>query len=112
MPPTNVNRLLFSDDITLYAQVKHPMDAEPILKPYIDKVVKWGRKWKFKFSAPKSSAVLFTRLDKPGNDPLLVLSGQRIPNAAKAEFLGIIFYAKLLWKDHIEMLVNKCTRIT
>jgi ribonuclease HI len=111
MPPTNVNRLLFAYDITLYAQVKHPMDAEPILQPYIDKVVKWGRKWKFKFSAPKSSAVSFTRLYKPGNDPLLFLRGQRIPNAAKAKFLGIIFDAKLLWKDHIEMLVNKCTRI-
>ena len=111
MPPTNVNRLLFAYDITLYAQVKHPMDAEPILQPYIDKVVKWGRKWKFKFSAPKSSAVSFTRLYKPGNDPLLFLRGQRIPNAAKAKFLGIIFDAKLLWKDHIEMLINKCTRI-
>ena len=43
-PPPNLNRLLFADNVTLYAQVKLPIDAEPILQPYIDKVVKWGRK--------------------------------------------------------------------
>jgi hypothetical protein len=110
-PPPDVKHLLFADNVTIYTETKLPADAEVILQPYIDRVVKWGRKWKFKFSAPKSSAVSFTRLYKPGDDPLLFLSGQRIPNASKAKFLGIIFDAKLLWKEHIQMIINKCIRI-
>jgi hypothetical protein len=84
--PPNVSRLLFTDDVTLYSLVKHPIDAKPIFQPYIDKVINWGRNWKFTFSATKSSAVSFTRLYKPGNDPLLFLSGQRFPNAARPNF--------------------------
>ena len=48
-PPTNTNRFLFANDVTIYAQAKRPNDSEPILQPYIEKVWKWGRKWKFKF---------------------------------------------------------------
>jgi hypothetical protein len=43
-PPTNVNHLLFADDVTIYAMVKHPIDAEPNLLPFIEEVSRWGRK--------------------------------------------------------------------
>jgi hypothetical protein len=68
-------------------------------------------KWKFKFVASKSSTVSFTWLYKPRDDPLLFLNGHRMPNAPKIKFLGLILDAKLLWKDHISMVVNKCTRL-
>lgn len=55
--------------VSIYSKVKRPIDAEVILQPYLDKVAKWGRKWKFKFSAAKSSAASFTRSYKPGDDP-------------------------------------------
>ena len=29
----------------------------------------------------------------------------------KIKFLGLILDSKLLWKDHISMVVNKCTRL-
>ena len=87
---------LYADDVNLFTTVNRPIDAEIILQPYVDKVAKWGRKWKFKFSASKSSSVVFTRAYKPGDDPLLFLNGQRIPNAKKVKFLGITMDAKLL----------------
>jgi hypothetical protein len=58
LPPINSKLLLFADDVTIYSKVKRPIDAEVILQPHLDKVAKWGRKWKFKFSAAKSSAVI------------------------------------------------------
>ena len=87
---------LYADDVNLFTTVNRPIDAEIILQPYVDKVAKWGRKWKFKFSASKSSSVVFTRAYKPGDDSLLFLNGQRIPNAKKVKFLGITMDAKLL----------------
>jgi hypothetical protein len=110
LPPINSKLLLFADDVTIYSKVKRPIDAEAILQPYLDKVAKWGRKWKFKFSAAKSSAVSFTRSYKHGDDPLLFINGHRIPNVSKVKFLGLTFDSKLIWKDHIAQVVNKCIK--
>ena len=110
-PPPQIKLKLYADDVTVYSRVERPIDAEIVLQPYINKVVKWGRKWKFKFSASKSTTVSFTRSYKPGDDPLLFLNGMRIPNASKFKFLGVILDAKLLWKDHIAHVVNKCIRL-
>ena len=110
-PPPDITLQLYADDVNAYAQVKKPIDAEPVLQPYIEKVARWGRKWKLKFSAPKSTLVSFTRSYKPGDDPLLFLNGHRILNASKFKFLGVVFDAKLLWRDHSSLIVNKCIRI-
>jgi hypothetical protein len=110
-PPLDITLQLYADDFNVYTQVKKPIDAEPVLQPYIEKVARWGRKWKLKFSAPKSTSVSFTRSYKPGDDPLVFLNGHRIPNASKFKFLGVVFDAKLLWRDHISLIVNKCIRI-
>jgi hypothetical protein len=110
-PPQDINLQLYADDVNFYTTVKRPIDAEITLQPYVDKVAKWGRKWKFKFSASKSSSVVFTRAYKPGEDPLFFLNGQRIPNAKKVKFLGLTMDAKLLWKDHIAAVVNNCVKI-
>ena len=110
-PPFSIKNLLFADDVAFYVQVLHPIDAEPLLQPFIDKVYRWGRKWKFKFSADKSSGIVFTRQYKPGEDPRLFLNGHPIRIKKKVKFLGLLFDSKLLWKDHIEMVVNYCIRL-
>ncbi len=88
------------------------INAEIIMQLNFDKVAKWG-KWKFKFSALKSS-VVFTRAYNTGEDPLLFLNGQRIPNAKKFNCpppLGVTMDTKLLWKDHIAVVINNCVKI-
>ncbi|KZS19750.1 Uncharacterized protein APZ42_013723 [Daphnia magna] len=111
LPPPTINLLLYADDVTIYAPVKHPIDAEIILQPYIEKVTKWGRKWKFKFSASKSTTVTFTQSYKPGDDPLIFLNGNRIPTATKFKFLVVFLDSILLWKHHISHVINNCVRL-
>jgi hypothetical protein len=55
--------------------------------------------------------VSFTRQYKPGDDPLLFLCGHRIPNTPKIKFFGLIQDSKLLWKDHTQMVADKCIRL-
>ena len=43
--------------------------------------------------------------------PLLFLDGHRIPITPKIKFLGLILDSKLLWKDHTQMVANKCIRL-
>jgi hypothetical protein len=110
-PPPDITLELYADDVNVYTQVKKTLDAEPVLQPYIEKVARWGRKWKLKFSGPKSTSVSFTRSYKPSDDPLLFLNGHRIPNASKFKLLAVVFDAKLLWRDYISLIVDKCIRI-
>ena len=42
--PFLIKNLLFANDVVFYVQAVHPIDAEPLLQPFIDKVYRWGRK--------------------------------------------------------------------
>ncbi|EFX62349.1 hypothetical protein DAPPUDRAFT_270569 [Daphnia pulex] len=102
-PETKIS--LYADDVLLYSIVKHPADAEVTLQPALDRVRRWGRKWKF--APDKSAMVVFTRAYKPGNDPLLFLDGHRIPSQPTFKFLGLWFDSKLLWKPHIDHIQSR-----
>lgn len=65
----------------------------------------------FHFSARKSSAITFTRLHKPGDDPLLFMHGHRIMTVPKVKFLRVWFDYKLIWKSHIEVVIKHCLRL-
>jgi hypothetical protein len=65
--PTQVTKIFFyADDVLLYSMVKHPADAEVTLQPALDKVRRWGRKWKFRFAPDKNAMVVFTRAQNLG----------------------------------------------
>lgn len=49
-PPPDITHMLYADDIALYTQVSLPINAEPVLQPYIDTILNWGRDWQFSFS--------------------------------------------------------------
>jgi hypothetical protein len=50
--------LLFGDDIECHVHARDGVEAETILTPYLKKVSKWSKKWRFNFSGPKSSSVI------------------------------------------------------
>jgi hypothetical protein len=100
--------LLFADDILIYTRTKLPISAETTLQQVIDDVVRWGRKWKFKFAPDKSGAIMFTRACKPGDDPLLFLYGHRIQPKTKAKLLVVLLDYKLLWVPHIKQFIKSC----
>ena len=110
-PTAMTKRLLFADDITVYAKVKVPAQAEPILQPYLEKIGLWGRKWKFRFSGEKSAAMVFTRAYKPGDDPLFFICGERIRTVPHFKLLGVTFDCKLHWHKHIDDVVSSCSRL-
>ncbi|XP_045022876.1 uncharacterized protein LOC116932420 [Daphnia magna] len=108
-PETKIS--LYADDVLLYSMVKRPADAEVTLQPVLDKVRRWGRKWKFSFTPNKNAMVVFTRAYKPGNDPLLYLDGHRIPSQPTFNFLELWFDSKLLWKSHIDHVTNRFLKL-
>lgn len=60
-------------------------------------------------SAPKSSAVIFTRSGRIP-DLRLEIDGQGIPIKGSARFLGVTLDSKMSGVDHIDTVIRRCER--
>ena len=96
LPPQDISLLLYADDVIFYTSVKRPIDADIILQPFIDKWPDGAVSENIKFSTSKYSSVVFSRAHKLGDNPILFLSGHRIPSATNVKFLGVTLDSKLL----------------
>jgi hypothetical protein len=83
--------LLFSDDVEFYVHAEDGRDAETKLTVYLNKISKWSKKWRIKFSAAKSVLINFTRQKRKQVAPLLFLFGTKIPEAKEGKHLGVQF---------------------
>lgn len=72
---------------------------EDLIGPYLDRIHRWGIKWKIKFFAEKSAVLVFKRSYYQGNDPMLFLHGRRIQVVKEFKFLGVKSDAKFLGND-------------
>nr|CAG4637536.1 EOG090X0LJK [Ceriodaphnia reticulata] len=104
----NITTLTYADDIIVYVTVKDAISAENSLQPYLNRLSRWGRRWGLYFSATKSKIISFSKSHLRPPDPLLFLSGHRIPSEDKVKFLGLIFDRKLTWLDYIKDVIRSC----
>ena len=81
--PSTIKTLLFADDVTIYSEKKLPSYAEITLQPTFNKIYRWG-----KYAPDKSSTAVFTRAYKPGDDPLLFITGIESPPHPTHKFLA------------------------
>ena len=103
--------LLFADDIECHILAENGRDAEVKLTPYLDEVTAWAKKWRFKFSAPKSSLINFTRQKKKQINPLLFISGSKIPEVKEIKHLGVYFDHGLRWTRHTAAVIKKTSKL-
>lgn len=102
---------LFADDIELHTHAKDGQEAEKILTPYLDSISRWSRKWRITLSPAKSNVINFTRQKREQSEPLLFLSGIRIPEVNNIRHLGMHFDSGLRWSKHTEININKTTKL-
>ena len=99
--------LAYCDDISSYVTANSREEAERRMQPKLNKFELWAKKWHFHFAADKCCAIAFTRKYKPPPNPVFFIFGRRIRFVKETRFLGLIFDSKLLWKSHIQSVVNK-----
>jgi hypothetical protein len=58
---------------------------------YLNRISKWSKKWRIKFSAAKSVLINFTRQKRKPVAPLLFLFETKIPEAKEGKHLGVQF---------------------
>jgi len=98
-----------ADDIEIDVAAESNAEAKRLLQPFLKKVARWAKKWHFEFSVDKSALVVFTR-DAASHPPVLHLMGHRIPSTESTKFLGLHLDRKLLWKQHIDKVIDKIVK--
>ena len=102
--------LLFADDIS-FITTEYTSDRALItLQSFLNSVAEWCETWKFKMSPDKCALMVFTK-KKITDYPLVQLDGVNIPTVTSFKFLGVTFDSKLNWKQHIDTIYNKCSRL-
>ena len=71
----------------------------------------WAENNKTKFNEEKSQVMLIRRKRKEQKEILVYINNKAIPQVQKLKCLGIIFDNKLLFREHINYVADKCQKL-
>ena len=104
--------LMYADDTTLYFSLEdfETQSREAAINTEINKVNTWLRLNKLSLNVEKTKCMLFNKRRTP---PVINFSinNRDIDRVAQFTFLGIILDENLSWKNHINMISNKLSKI-
>jgi hypothetical protein len=72
----------------------------------LDSMAAWCKRWDIKINEAKTQAIYFTRRNRPP-DSLLKLNGRNIPFVNSVKYLGVLFYKRMTWRLHIQIIKAK-----
>ena len=107
-----INFLMYADDTTLYFSLEdfETQSREAAINTEINKVNTWLRLNKLSLNVEKTKCMLFHKRRTP---PVInfTINNRDIDRVAQFTFLGIILDENLTWKNHINMISNKLSKI-
>jgi hypothetical protein len=87
-------------------------EAENIMNAELSKISTWARENKLQFNEQKSQVMLLTRRKRKENKEIKIYINNRpLTRVNNMEYLGIIFDHKLTFKEHINYMAEKCTKL-
>ena len=102
--------MAFADDLILMIRADSISDAENIANVEMGKITMWAENNKTKFNEEKSQVMLMTRRKRKQQKEILVyINNKAIPQVQKLKYLGI-FDNKLLFREHINYVADKCKK--
>jgi len=109
---TNHTRVVvFADDLILMIRTDSISEAENITQVEMGKITMWTENNITKFNEGKSQVMLMTRTKRKEQKEILVyIKNKAIPQVQKLKYLGIIFDNKLLFREHINYVADKCKK--
>ncbi|KAI5631121.1 reverse transcriptase (RNA-dependent DNA polymerase) domain-containing protein [Phthorimaea operculella] len=100
----------FADDILIIACGKTTNDLERKVNLALDLVSAWGKKFKMKFAAHKTQAVIITKKRKY-EEPIFNLLGTPIKGTDSIKFLGLTIDRNLSFRAHLANANKKAINI-
>jgi ribonuclease HI len=105
--------IAFADDLLVMLRAESIGEVENNANIEMDKIANWAKDNKITFNEEKSKVMLLTRRKRKEQKNVAVyLNNKAIPQVQKLKYLGIIFDYKLTFRDHINYIVEKCTKLT
>ena len=87
-------------------------EAENIANVEMSKISEWGKENKIRFNEQKSEVMLMTRRKRKERKELeIYLNNKPSLQIHSLKYLGIIFDSKLTFREHINYMAEKCTKL-
>jgi len=101
----------FADDLILMIRADSTSETENIANIEKEKIAMWAKNNKTKFNEENSKVMLMTRRRRKEKEILVYINNKAIPQVQKLKYLGIIFDNKLLFREHINDVADKCKKV-
>jgi hypothetical protein len=102
----------FADDLVVMIQADSIREAEDVANVELSKITAWAKENKITFNEQKSKVMLMTRRKrKERKDLEIYLNNKSLLQVHSLKYLGIIFDSKLTFREHINYVAEKCTKL-
>ena len=104
--------IIFADDITLITSIdcKNSKNIEKLNKE-LNSISDWLKLNKLSINVEKTQAIMFHNPQKKVQYPTLLIDGKKIEFVDKCNYLGIIIDQHLNWKNHIDAISKKISKV-
>ena len=104
--------IAFAGDFMLAIRGRTVTEAENMTKIELTKRAAWARDNKIHFNEQKSKGILISRRRrKEQKDLIIYLNSHPLTQVQSLKYLGIILEKKLTFKDHINYITDKCSKL-
>ena len=102
----------FADDLLIMTKAVSNPEAENITNAELCKISTWARENKLQFNEQKLQVMLLTRRRRKENKEIKIYLNKRpLIQVNSMRYLGIIFDHKLTFKEHINYMSEKYTKL-
>lgn len=98
----------YADDLVIYDSTKSLEQGISNLDDSVSSLKLYLTQNSFNIKASKSAVCIFSKRKIPPWNAI-TLGGEEFKISAQVKYLGLFLDAKLLWKNHISYIVQKCT---
>jgi hypothetical protein len=101
-----------TDDLLILTKGESIIEAENFMNLELRKISDWAQNNKLKFSEHKSKVMLMSyRKRKEKKEVELNHNNKLLAQVNGIKYLGIIFYNKMTFRDHVNYVEEKCTKL-
>ena len=102
----------FADDLILAVKGETATEIENFANIEMTKILNWSKRNKISFNKEKSCVMLVTRRKRREQKEIKIyLKNEPLKQVSKIKYLGIILDEKFTFKEHINNVAEKCTKM-
>ena len=104
--------IAFADDLILATRGKTVSEAENRANIELTKIAEWAGNNKIQVNEHKSKTILISRRKRTERKEVMIyLNSRPLTQVQTLKYLGIIIDRKLTFKEHIDYITTKCSRL-